>query len=1102
VRFMSMAAIAAAFFASQAAASGLVWQIGVADDSFSDFALAPNKYADFESGPVYVIGQSEPRKDWPYVHPGPLDGWAGSKPHRFVILFGLDQRGEGPSLLKIGLVDTHGASPPQLNVSVNGFSFPCQTPPGAGSDATIKGDPRGGKAYEVLVPIPAGRLNKGTNKIVIENVAGSWMLYDWIGFEAAEGSRAGAVQSAFATREPVQAPALVMRDGKLMSLLRMEVFCAGDEPQDVSVRVGDAVTALTLQPGNRTVEMAAPAVGREERVAVEIVANGAVAASHTVRVRPVRKWEVYLLPHSHVDIGYTHVQDDVERMQADHIRNAIAAARQTADYPEGAQFKWNTEVQWPVEKFLERAGEDEVRDFVEAAKKGWLGIDALYANQLTALSRPEELARLVQHAQMLRDRFGLEIDSAMITDVPGYTWGIVPVLAQSGVKYWSIGPNFGHRIGHTLSEWGDRPFYWVSPSGAEKVLVWVASYGYSAFHSGVMRDGGKVWAFLKDLEKINYPYEIAHMRYSIGGDNGPPDPGLSDFVKGWNERYAYPKLRIAMTGELFHAFEARYGDSIPAVRGDFTPYWEDGAASSALETGLVREAAERMAQAEVLWVTNRLGRACPRELFNRAWNNSTLYNEHTWGAHNSISEPDAEFVKQQWEVKRQFALDAADLAEKNLAAAAGIKKPDDVVNAVQVFNTNSWDRTDLVTLPALWKRAGDRVVDEEGRVVLSQRLSDGSLAFLASGVPAFGSRKYLVEAGDAKAAGDARADGFVLSNGAMTVELDPSTGALARITCNVGGREIVSPEKGGANAYKYLPGREAGDVVGNSGARVVVKEAGPLVVSLVAESPAPGARRLSTEYRLISGMDYLEILNLLDKEAVRTKESVHFGFNFNVPDGVVRMDTPWAVVRPEADQLPGSCKNYFTVQRWVDVSNQDYGVTWTTVDAPLVELGQIRVDGPFVRRIMPSQSFYSYVMNNYWETNYKADQEGQTPFRYRVRPHGRFSPEEAARFGIQTSQPLVMAPVEQDAPVAPPLLRVEPSGVLVSGLKISEDGKAVILRLFGASGKPETARIVWSESERPRVWLSDLSEKPLERVEETVEVPAWGMVTLRAGNVK
>ena len=71
--------------------------------------------------------------------------------------------------------------------------------------------------------------------------------------------------------------------------------------------------------------------------------------------------------------------------------------------------------------------------------------------------RPEELLRLLDCARRLWKRHNLTIDSAMISDVPGYTWGIVPTLAHSGVRYFSIGPNHCHRIGHTLAEWGDRP---------------------------------------------------------------------------------------------------------------------------------------------------------------------------------------------------------------------------------------------------------------------------------------------------------------------------------------------------------------------------------------------------------------------------------------------------------------------------------------------------------------------------------------------------------------------------------------------------------------------------------------------------------------------
>ena len=47
------------------------------------------------------------------------------------------------------------------------------------------------------------------------------------------------------------------------------------------------------------------------------------------------------------------------------------------------------------------------------------------------------------------------------------------------------------------------------------------------------------------------------------------------------------------------------------------------------------------------------------------------------------------------------------------------------------------------------------------------------------------------------------------------------------------------------------------------------------------------------------------------------------------------MDVPFGIVRPELDQIPSACKNWFSVNRWVDVSNDQLGVTWVTLDAPL-----------------------------------------------------------------------------------------------------------------------------------------------------------------------
>ena len=288
--------------------------------------------------------------------------------------------------------------------------------------------------------------------------------------------------------------------------------------------------------------------------------------------------------------------------------------------------------------------------------------------------------------------------------------------------------------------------------------------------------------------------------------------------------------------------------------------------------------------------------------------------------------------------------------------------------------------------------------------------------------------------------------------------------------------------------------------------KITVKERGPLVASLLIESDAPGCRRLSRELRVVDGIGRVDLINVVDKEQARTKESVHFGFAFNVPDGVMRMDIPWAVVRPEADQLPGACKNYFTVGRWVDVSNSDFGVTWATVDAPLVEVGAITVDvvpNPFqtdcwIKHVAPSATLYSYVMNNYWETNYKASQEGPTTFHYSIRPHARFDAAAAARFGIVRSRPMVAVPVNDDTLVQRSLLRVEPAGVIVSSLKPSEDGKAWIVRLFNAGSTAVKATLSWTDPAPQSVSISSPFEEQGPNVTGPIDLPGYGIVTLRA----
>ena len=1102
-------------FGAQAADEGSLWQIGAADGKNSDFNLAPDQWVKFKADGFFVVGVSDAKRDWPYVHPGPADGWAGSRQHTFTIMFALKSLPTvGECRLTIRLLDTESARPPQLRIRINGRDFEQSLPPGGG-DESIHGQTDKGRRHEFVIRFPSEVLRAGDNSIQITTIRGRWMLYDWIGFAVPAGAELGTV----AERTVLQVKtvsALCETNGQTTQPIVLSLQNYGEQStgnaRAASIRV-DGIFAqnIKLNPGLQEIELNVPAVSEPAWRQISIEAENRTIASVSVRLKPVRKLTVYVLPHSHTDIGYTEIQTAIEKKQVNNLLEGMALAKRTAGYPAGARFVWNVEVLWAADLYLRRLNTQQQADFFAAVKSGQVVLNGIYLNELTGLCRPEELIQLFHCATQISELTGVPIRSAMISDVPGYTWGTVTALNQAGIKYFSVAPNYFDRIGTILREWENKPFYWVGPDGQSKVLVWIPFQGYAMSHIFRQLSPERIGEIEDVLAKANYPYDIAYVRWAGHGDNAVPDPEICESVKNWNAKYAWPKLIISGTTEAFQAFENKFGNQLPLVRGDWTPYWEDGAGSSARETAMNRQSSDRLTQAETLFAMTAPA-AFPKIEFADAWRNVLLYSEHTWGADCSISKPDSKKTQEQWEIKKSYADHADEQSRKLLKSALNVAAPSPANNGVlEVVNTLSWPRTELATVSAELSAAGDRVTDEQGRPVPSQRLRSGELVFLAKAVPAFGAQRYIVLAGTPHIESRARAEGATLDSGVVRAVVDEKTGGIVELTAK-GLDGNFADTRGGEslNDFRYLIGDDVKNLQRNGLVKISVGEAGPLVASLVIESDAPGCAKLRRELRVIAGMDFVEAINLVDKTRLNAasyhkpdgKESLNFAFPFNVPDGELQLDIPLGVMQPERDQMPGACKNWLTVGRWADVSNRERGVTWVTLDAPLIEVGSITATlldsqtNPDVwcKHIGRTQTIYSWAMNNHWGTNYRAYQEGPVRFRFVLRPHRQSDPAENTCFATSFSEPLLTHAAGHQ-PIAS-LLKISPSDVLVSALKPSDDGKALIVRLFGASGQTRTASLDWVCAPKA-VYLSDTSEKAGQKINGPVSVPGFGLVTLR-----
>ena len=939
-----IAAPAAHLFQVHAAAERVLWQVGRSDGSNAEFALAPKDYRKFGEDGLFVVGRSDPSLAWPYVQPGPADGWAGSRTHSASIVFGVKgtglagQAAREECRLVVELLDTHPADPPLLRVDINDRVVAEQQLPKGGSDASVRGDPAKGRPFSWAAPFPCSALRAGNNTVTLTTVSGSWLLYDNAKLEAPEAIEAAPVLDETRIESVRVPPVWIKAGGESVQPIAVRLRHVGGETV-VAVHAGDVEEPVIRldEQGYRSVELKTPARESAHDIPVTLLVAGRAAQTMNVTVSPPRVRELWLLPHSHVDIGYTHRQDEVVGIQVGNLEKAMELARASAAKGTGQQFKWNPEALWTIDHFLQRATSEQRDAFVKAVGDGEVGVDALFANMLTGLCRPEELLQAVAPATRVGALTGVPVVSASTCDVPGWTWGIVPLLAQAGVKYFAIGPNFGDRVG-TIHQWDDKPFYWKSASGAERVLCWVVD---NYHHHGSLEP--EVIGQLERLASSGFAYDTSFM-FWVGAwpngsvDNAPPDAELVEKAIAWNAKYAAPRVAIGLAGEFFRAFEAKHGALLREFSGDLTPYWEDGAGSTSRETGMNRASADRLSQAATLWAMRGPDPvASPR--FDAAWKNVLLYSEHTWGADRSISQPDDPFTLDQWKVKQAFAVEADRQSRELLAGALPARKG--AISSIDVYNTTQWERTDVAIVPPEVGAAG--VADEGGKALPSQRLSSGALLFVARAVPPFGARRYRllwrppIASGGAATASE---DGTRLETGTIKVVLHPTTGAIASLQMSGIERDLVDPKAGmGLNDFRYVLGEDAAGAKTNGPVKISVVEKGPVVVLVRIESEAPGCNSLVREVRLVDGVDRVDLIDTVDRKSVREKDAVHFGFGFNVPGGTVRMETPWAVVRPNEDQLPGSNRNWFTVQRWVDVSNADSGITLAPLDAPLVEVG-------------------------------------------------------------------------------------------------------------------------------------------------------------------
>jgi hypothetical protein len=181
------------------------------------------------------------------------------------------------------------------------------------------------------------------------------------------------------------------------------------------------------------------------------------------RTGSIRK--IFVLHHSHLDIGFTLPADQVARDYKDSIDTAVRLVRENPD------FRWTIESAWMLQQWLLRTQDEKaINELGTLMREGRISLGVAFGNMHSGLLGSEEMNRLVYLGESFRKRFGVKGAVAYQNDVPGFSWAYPRIFAQSGVKYLITGLNLFIGGGNDLGV-KHTPFYWVGPDGSRVDLT-------------------------------------------------------------------------------------------------------------------------------------------------------------------------------------------------------------------------------------------------------------------------------------------------------------------------------------------------------------------------------------------------------------------------------------------------------------------------------------------------------------------------------------------------------------------------------------------------------------------------------------------------------
>jgi hypothetical protein len=813
---------------------------------------------------------------------------------------------------------------------------------------------------------------------------------------------------------------------------------------------------------------------------------------------------ILVLPHAHLDIGFTLPPDQVARDYKDSIDTAIRLVRENQD------FRWTIESTWMLAEWLRRTSDNRlIEELGRYLREGRISLAAAFANMHSGLIGDEEMNRLVYLAESYRKRFSIPIEVAIQNDVPGFSWAYPRVFAGSGVKYLITGLNLfiggGNNFGvrHT-------PFYWKGPDGS-RILTFFTYESYVEGHRWNLTRRVPIEALentvprrLAWLEQNGYPYDT-YLLMASAGDNADPMHAFHvlEKMREWNRRHPELPMQMATPEMYFRYLLDKYGDKFEEYSGDATGHWELVKLGSPEVAARMRETAALLPAAEALHHISTLlkGGETPAYDLSEAWRELLVFHEHTAGAGPGWPRYYTRW-QTDWSNAAHYAAamsgysNARQLFDKGLARLTGItgifdpaQKTSTDEARVIVYNGLSWARggpVEIDRLPAGMSKAPLEATDDVTKERLAVETIPGTsrVVLFAPPVPALGYRLFTLRKS---------ASAPVPSRDFQIVSKVDEQGQIRSLQDKTGVElALHQPERPfGAllfadrnSPYKPVP----------LGTAKVLHEEGPVRRRTeIIRDNSPLVRTVAISYRDAPYVDLSFSINL--KSFADRQGRIAIALPLDTSEQLW-LDGAGFVYRVPQDILPGGAAPQLTTVGFVHSGEAGAsGRTIATRDAALL----LR-DGAF---LVASQGLRTETRDEGIQTLERTEPRGSEvqTFRFRIGAQSG-GPADWMRFGQELNLPL-QASLFSGSGLAPQqsFLEISEPNVVISAFKAAENNPGwSVIRLQEIGGKSAAGVRLQSAFDFKQAVYANTVEAPTKTKADlsNISLKPWQTVTILA----